>query len=163
MISKFLFNFSNFCVIYFLTKLITLGILFSTAVTSVFVAKLQTPKILFSNSVSFGFQQNHSHQEFFFLILFCQFDIWFLKQNDQYQYCLLLKPVCHKQFFQQHHFLLDYLICSNQQELVLICQCLIYQLQFLDQLNLFVVQNLKYQRMLHFLDQFLLHRWKDQL
>ena len=41
MISKFLFNFTNFCVIVsFLTKLLTLGILFSTAVRALVVAKL---------------------------------------------------------------------------------------------------------------------------
>ena len=41
MISKFLSNSINFCVIVsFLTKLLTLGILFSTALRSVLVAKL---------------------------------------------------------------------------------------------------------------------------
>ena len=42
MISNFTFNFSNFCVIvsFFFTKLLTLGILFSTAVRAVAVAKL---------------------------------------------------------------------------------------------------------------------------
>ena len=42
MISNFLFNFINFCVIvgFFLTKLLTLGILFSTALRAVLVAKL---------------------------------------------------------------------------------------------------------------------------
>ena len=50
MISKFI----DFCVIVcFLTKLPTLGILFSTAVNAVFVAKLLKSGILFSNSVSF--------------------------------------------------------------------------------------------------------------
>ena len=40
MISKFLFNFSNFCVIIcFLTKLLILGILFPTTVNAAFVAK----------------------------------------------------------------------------------------------------------------------------
>ena len=40
MISKFLHNFSNFCVIIcFLTKLLILGILFSTVVNAEFVAK----------------------------------------------------------------------------------------------------------------------------
>ena len=38
----------------FLTKLLTLGILFSTAVNAVFVAKLFTSGIFFSNSVSFA-------------------------------------------------------------------------------------------------------------
>ena len=37
----------------FLTKLLTLGILFSTADNSVFVTKLLTSGVLFSNSVSF--------------------------------------------------------------------------------------------------------------
>ena len=41
MISNFLFNFISFCVIVsFLTKLLTLGILFSTAVSALLVAKL---------------------------------------------------------------------------------------------------------------------------
>ena len=41
MISNFLFNFTNFCVtVSFLTKLVTLGILFSTAVRALVVAKL---------------------------------------------------------------------------------------------------------------------------
>ena len=54
MISKFLFNFSNFCVIiWFLTKLLTPAILVSTAVNAVFVSKLLTSGILFSNSGSF--------------------------------------------------------------------------------------------------------------
>ena len=40
MISNFLFNFSNFCVIDFSTKLLTLGILYSTAVRAIVLAKL---------------------------------------------------------------------------------------------------------------------------
>ena len=49
---KFIFNISNFCVIIcFLTKLLTLGILFSIAVNAVFVAKLLISETLFSNSV----------------------------------------------------------------------------------------------------------------
>ena len=56
MISKFLFKFTNFCVIVrFLTKLLTLGILLSTTLKAVSVAKLLTSGILFSNSVSFVF------------------------------------------------------------------------------------------------------------
>ena len=55
MIIKFIFNFSNFCVIVcFSTKLLTLGILFSTSVNAVFVAKLLISGILFSNSVIFS-------------------------------------------------------------------------------------------------------------
>ena len=47
MISKFLFSFSKFRVIVcFLTKLLVLGILFSTVVNAVFVAKLLTSGIL---------------------------------------------------------------------------------------------------------------------
>ena len=56
MIIKFIFNISNFSVIAcFLTKLLTLGILFSTVVNAGFVAKLLILGILFSNSVSFVF------------------------------------------------------------------------------------------------------------
>ena len=56
MINKFLFKLTNFGVIvFFLTKVLTLGILFSTAVNAVFVAKLLTSGILFSNSVSVVF------------------------------------------------------------------------------------------------------------
>ena len=51
----FFFNLSNFCVIicFYFTKLLTLAILFSTAVNAVFVAKLLTCQILFFNSVIF--------------------------------------------------------------------------------------------------------------
>ena len=46
--SNFVFNFTNFCVIVsFLTKLLTLGILFSIAVRAVVVAKLVILDILF--------------------------------------------------------------------------------------------------------------------
>ena len=38
-----------------LTKLLTLGVLISTAVNAVFVTKLLTSRILFSDSVSFAF------------------------------------------------------------------------------------------------------------
>ena len=52
MIIKFIFNISNFSIIVcFLTKLLTLGILFSIAVNVVFVAKLKLSGILFSNLV----------------------------------------------------------------------------------------------------------------
>ena len=47
MIGNFLFNFINFCVIVnFLTKLLTLGILFSTAVRAIVLAKLVILDIL---------------------------------------------------------------------------------------------------------------------
>ena len=46
-ISNFLFNFSNFCVIIsFLTKLLTLGVLFSTAIRTLVVANLKILGIL---------------------------------------------------------------------------------------------------------------------
>ena len=80
MISKFFFKLTDFFVIIcFLPKLLTSGILFSTAVNAVFAAKLLTSGILFF--------------------------------------------VC----FLQHHS-----IDQNQQEVVLICQCVVYQLQFLS-------------------------------
>ena len=53
MIIKFIFNFCNFGVIIcFLTRLLTLGILFSTVVNAVFVAKLLISGILFSTVVN---------------------------------------------------------------------------------------------------------------
>ena len=53
MISNFLFNFTNFCVIicFFLTKLLTSGILFSTAVNAEVVAKPSILGILLSISL----------------------------------------------------------------------------------------------------------------
>ena len=51
MISNFLFNFTNFCIIVScLPKLLTLGILFSTAVRAEIVAKLITLSNLFLTS-----------------------------------------------------------------------------------------------------------------
>ena len=49
MISNFLFNFTNFCVVvsFFLTKVLTLGILFSAAARAVLVTKLVISGILF--------------------------------------------------------------------------------------------------------------------
>ena len=48
-VSKFIFNFSNFCVrVCFLTRLLTLDIFFSTAVNAAFVAKLLISGILAS-------------------------------------------------------------------------------------------------------------------
>ena len=48
---NFIFNLTNFCVIVsFLTKLLTLGILFSTALKAVVVAKLVILGILFLTS-----------------------------------------------------------------------------------------------------------------
>ena len=56
MISEVFFKLTDFCVIIcFLTKLLTLGILFSTALNIVFVAELLISRILFSNLVSFVF------------------------------------------------------------------------------------------------------------
>ena len=56
MISKFLLISTKFRVIIcFLTRLLTLGILFLTAVNTDFVAKPLTSGILFSHSVSFVF------------------------------------------------------------------------------------------------------------
>ena len=52
MISNFILNFTNLCVIsVFLTKLLVLGILFSTVVDAVFVARLLILGTLFSISL----------------------------------------------------------------------------------------------------------------
>ena len=73
MISKFLAHWF-LCHNFFLTKLLTLAILFLTAVNAAFVAKLLISGISFSNSVSFVFLTK-SVTSIFFLILFCLFDI----------------------------------------------------------------------------------------
>ena len=131
MISKLFSKLLDFCVIVlFLIKQLTLGILFSTAVNTDFVVKPLISGILFSNSVSFIFLTKSVTSGFFFLILLCLFDIWFSKQMHQYQFYLLFQLIYHIQFFQQHHFLLHHSIYSNQQELTVTCQCLIYQPQF---------------------------------
>ena len=68
MITNFLFNFTNFCVVnIFLLRLLTSGILFSTTVNAVFVAKPLISGILPSISVIFFFffLQDQLHQEFF--------------------------------------------------------------------------------------------------
>ena len=66
-----------FCVIiYFLTKLLTSGILFSTALNADFVAKPLTFGIAFSNSVSFAsLTKSVTSGNVFFPVLFYLFDI----------------------------------------------------------------------------------------
>ena len=57
MISGFLFKFTNFCVIVcFLTKLLTFGLLFSTAVNAELVANPVILGILFSISAILAFK-----------------------------------------------------------------------------------------------------------
>ena len=81
MIIKFIFNFCNFCVIacLFFTKLLTLGILFSTVVNEGFVAKLLISGILPSISAILVSQNVFLTTPLLsgipFLILFCLFDI----------------------------------------------------------------------------------------
>ena len=61
---------------FILTKLLTLGILFSAAVNTGFGTKLLKYAILFSNSVSFVFLiKSVTSGYFFFLILSSLFDI----------------------------------------------------------------------------------------
>ena len=64
----------------FLTRLLTSGILFSTAVNAVLVAKPLTSGILFSNSVNFVSLTKSITWAIFFLILLCLFDSLFSKQ-----------------------------------------------------------------------------------
>ena len=68
MIIKFVFNFYNFSIMicFFLTKLITSGILVSTVVNAVFVAKLLISGILFYNSASFAFLTKSVRSGIFF-------------------------------------------------------------------------------------------------
>ena len=77
MISKFFFNFSNFCVAIcnFLTKLLMLGILFSTAVNAVFVAKPVILVILFSISLILVLQNDFLTRPLISGILFSNFNL----------------------------------------------------------------------------------------
>ena len=130
-ISKFFFNLSNFCgIIFFLTKLLTLGILFFTAVNAVFVAKLLTSGILFPNSVSFIFSTKSVTLGIFFSN--SVLSVWYLVFKTNAPVSILFTfaaNLSYTVFFKQHHFLLHHSIYSNQQDLVLIFQCLIFQLQ----------------------------------
>ena len=85
MIRKFLFKLTNFCVTvcFFLTKLLTLGILFSTAVNAVFVAKLLASGILFSNSVTFVFLTKSVIHKDIFACLFSIHNIISLSCHEQ--------------------------------------------------------------------------------
>ena len=130
-ISKFFFNLSNFCgIICFLTKLLTLGILFFTAVNAVFVAKLLTSGILFPNSVRFIFSTKSVTLGIFFSN--SALSVWYLVFKTNAPVSILFTfaaNLSYTVFFKQHHFLLHHSIYSNQQDLVLIFQCLIFQLQ----------------------------------
>ena len=129
-ISKFFFNLSNFCgIICFLTKLLTLGILFFTAVNAVFVAKLLTSGILFPNSVSFIFSTKSVTLGIFFSN--SVLSVWYLVFKTNAPVSILFTFAANLSYtvFFKHHFLLHHSIYSNQQDLVLIFQCLIFQLQ----------------------------------
>ena len=92
MIIKFIFNFCNFSVI-FLTRLLTLGILFSKVVNAVFVNKLVTSGILAFISLDLESYSVFLTRPLVSGILFSNSDFasyfMFLKQICQYQYYLL--------------------------------------------------------------------------
>ena len=137
MIINFIFNFSNFCVI--VCFLLISGILFSRVVIAVCLAKLPTSGILFSNSVNFVFLTRLLTSG----ILFSNsvLSVLYLVFNTKSLVSILFTFATNLSYtaFLQHHFLLRCLIYSNQQEQALICECLISQLQFSDQLNLFLM------------------------
>ena len=131
-ISKLFFNLSNFCgIICFLTKLLTLGILFFNFIfDAVFVAKLLTSGILFPNSVRFIFSTKSVTLGIFFSN--SVLSVWYLVFKTNAPVSILFTfaaNLSYTVFFKQHHFLLHHSIYSNQQDLVLIFQCLIFQLQ----------------------------------
>ena len=134
MVSKFIFNFSNFCVIacFFLIKLLTLGILFPIVVNAVFVSKLLTSGILFSNSVSYAFLIKSVTSRIFFSNSVLSVLYIVFKTKSLVSILFTFAANLSYTVFEQHHFLLHHSVYLNQQELVLICQCLIYRLQFLD-------------------------------
>ena len=120
MISNFFLNFSNFCfIVSFLTKLLTLGILFSTAVKELVVAKLLILGI--------------SHLTSFILSIRVVLVAMLLISGILSSVFFIL--ALYKSFYKQHHFLLHCLVYLNQQEQVLIYQHLIYLFYFSNCVN----------------------------
>ena len=113
MIGNFLFNFTNFCfIVSFLTKLLTLGILFSAAVRAVVLAKLVILGILPLTSFILALRALLVARLVISGILYFIFNIFFI--------LALYKS------FLTTSFLLHHLVYLNQQEQVLIYQHIIY-------------------------------------
>ena len=125
MISKFLLRLTNFCVIVCFSELTTNTRYFIFHRNAVFVAKLLIYGISFSNSVTFVFLTKSFKLGIIFSNSVLSVRYLVFKTNALVSIFLLL--IYHTLFFYQHHFLLHYSVYSNQQELVLICPCLVYQ------------------------------------
>ena len=143
MIIDFTFSFTNFCVmVCFLTKLLTFGILFSTAVNAELVETSNTRYVTlylgnFRIEICFFNQVTNIRN---FVIRATDF---FSKSDLPVSYLAFKeKPVVSMLstsltnllhlVFKQHHFSLRCLILPNLRELVLILQCLIDLLRFLN-------------------------------
>ena len=137
MISKFLFNFSNFCVIIcFFTKLLILGILFSTVVNAAFVAKPLMLGILPSISVILVLQSVFLTRPlvsgilFYNLVLSASYLVF--NTNALVSILFTLATNLSHTVFLTTLFLLHQLVYLNQQEQILSYQYLICLSQFLD-------------------------------
>ena len=135
MISNFLFNFTNFCVIIsFFIKPLTSGILFSTAVNPEVVAKPLILGILPSTSLILELKSVFLTKPLtsgiflsILLILSSKSDpcLSYLAFETKFAVSIpltLLTNYC------QDHFLLHHSVCLRQQEQVLIYQYLVYLL-----------------------------------
>ena len=141
MISKFFFNFRNFCVIIcFLTKLLALGILFSTAVNAVFVANILTSGILSSISVILVLQTTFLTWSLVLRIFFSISDLFV--SNLVFETILLVLILFTFATYSSYTVFLTTSFFTTSLNL--------FKLQFLDKLNFFLVQNLKYQHEFHF-------------
>ena len=138
MVSNFLFNFTNFCVIvsFFLTKLLTLHILFSTAIKALVVTKLVIHGISLLTSFISALRvvlvvklvmSGILSSIFLILALYTPF----LTASFFTTLLSLLKQKEQVLIYQHLIYLFYFLNCLNHQEQSLICLYLFYQLQLL--------------------------------
>ena len=140
MISNFLFNFTNFCVIasFFLTKLPTLGILFSTAVRAVVVVVAKLVIIGISPLTSFVLALREALVGKLVILGISPLTSFFIVLREKLVAKLVISGILSLIFlilalytsFLTTSFLLHCLVYLNQQEQVLIYQHLIYLLYF---------------------------------
>ena len=141
-IINFLFNLCNFSVIVcFLNKTTNTRYLFSTVVNAVFVAKLVTSGILPSISVILVLQSIFLTRPLVSEILFSNSDLsvsyLVFKTNPPVSMLITLATDLWYSIFSITSFLQHHLAYLNRQEQALIYEYLIYQLRFLNYLNLF--------------------------
>ena len=164
MISNFLFKITDFCIIiFFSTKLLTSDILFSTVVNAFFVAKLLTSRILFSNSVSFGFLTKSVTSGIFFSssVLSVYYLVFKAKSLVSILFTFAAN-LSYTVFLTTSFLTISFNLLKSAGTDANFSMSILSTSVFRIAKFVFSAKP-KYQRMLHFLDQFLLHNLKDQL